>query len=137
MNKYKLINFVLFALSLLALVAIQIYWELVCKSGDCTSTLMEVVLGPLTQVSSVSSIVFGSLLFLPSHYFENWFKWIFLWMFPLYLILIYKLGDDSGQIISFPYALVAQILGYIFGGISLVFTLIRFAIVHQFKRKLK
>lgn len=135
MNKYKLTNLVFFALSLLVLASTWIYWESVCKAGGCDFNLMEEVLRPATQGSLVLSVVLGVFIFLPSHYFEKWLKWIFTWLLPLYLILIYQLGDNSSNILSFSYALVAQLLGYVFGGVSLVFVVTRFVYVHYFKKQ--
>jgi hypothetical protein len=56
-------------------------------------------------------------------------------MFPLYLILIYQLGDTSGGwFVTITYAMVAQFLGVIVGGISAVFALARFIFIHLFRK---
>ena len=124
MNKYKLINLILLTASLLTLVFIFGYWELFCKNGNCSFNLMVIILSPLTQVSFSLSIILGVFIFLPPHFFEKWLKWIFSWVFPLYLILIYMLGDTNGGFfVTITFAMVAQFLGIVFGVFSLVFVL--------------
>jgi hypothetical protein len=126
MGTYKKINLALLLLSLLIVAGIFIYWELICKAGGCSNSLMVVYLSPLTQVGLFLCAILAVLLFLPSHYFEKWLKWMFLWLFPLYLVSIYQLGDSSSNFLSFSYALAAQLFGYVFAGLSLVFVLSHF-----------
>ncbi len=125
MDKYKKINLTLLFSSLILIAGVLRYWEVECGAGNCSYELRNTLLRPFLQGGISLSIISGFLIFLPSHYFQAWFKKIFSWAFPLSVILV-AATQDGGSILSFSKAAVVQILGVIFGIVSAYFVLYRF-----------
>jgi len=137
MDKYKKLNIALAVISVISF-GVFLLIRSNCLGLNCSLITMDYYLDPAINISFVLVIHFGLLLLIPHHYFENWLKWVFSWLFPLYVILIFMTGDTTGGFfVSFSFALMAELLGYIFGGISLAFVIVRFIVIHQFKRNLK
>ena len=116
----KKINITLLFLDLVLLLTIYLYWEFVCEASACSYELRNDFLRPLAQGGISLGLMFGLLTILPPMYFNQWFKYIFSWGFPLsFLIVVMTRGTGDWLVIS--KTDVVQLLGMIFGVITIIF----------------
>ncbi len=135
-NLFKKNQTKLFVVSSLAFLIVNWYWLNVCTQGGCSYRLMDTFLYPLYYGTLALSGFFAVFVFLPSHYFSAWLKWIFSWAFPIsVLIVMANVSRDSGLFPIFAREVII-ILSVIFGIITTLFIVWHFyrnrkAIKHQ------
>lgn len=82
---------------------------------------MDSFLYPLYYGTLALSGFFGVFVFLPSHYFTAWLKWIFSWAFPIsILIVMANVSRDSGLFPIFAREVIIM-LSVFFGVITALF----------------
>ena len=82
-------------LALLVGVATTFYYKYVCSTGVCSYQKIAGFIIPTELGAYIMASFFAIFLFLPSHYFNKWFKYIFVWAFPLSVYLVYITTGSS------------------------------------------
>ena len=122
MNNFKKLNILLLALTIFVYTAGYLYWYTYCIPGNCTYSLRNELLRPISIGSLYISGFLLILLFLPPQYFKNWLKYIFSWGFPLVVYLTY-ITTGSSSIPAYGKVDVVNFWGVVFGFISLAFVI--------------
>lgn len=109
-----------------------IYYKQVCSTGTCSYNQIKNLLIPLELGSYILCIFFTFFLFLPTHYFTSWFKYIFSWAFPLTVYLTY-ITVGSSSVPAYGKVDVVRFWGIVFAGITLLFVLYRYFKMRKIK----
>lgn len=78
-NIYKLINSILFTVSLATVISVWLYWDNICGGHTCSLDLIDWYLTPLLWGGIAWSIIFGTLLAFPSSLFKRWLVHVGVW----------------------------------------------------------
>lgn len=124
MFKNKKLNLGLFIIFSILTAGFFFYWELFCKTGACTYQLRNDFIRPLAQASVYLGVVFAIFLLLPAKYFNAWFKYVFIWAFPLSFVLVETLPVETGWL-TISKTDIVQLLGMIFGAVTILFAAVQ------------
>lgn len=103
-------------------IATTIYYKKICSSGICSYQSIVNVITPIESGAYIVSCFFLVFLFLPSHYFKTWFKYIFSWAFPLSVYLIY-ITTGSHSVPAYGKDDVVRFWGMFYGIVTALFIL--------------
>lgn len=120
MNKIKVYNYVLLVLTVLIYLAIYLYWNIYCVTGNCSYDFRNQVLRPLSLGSVYISLIISPFLFLNEQFFKKWLKYIFSWGFPLVVYLTY-ITTGSSSIPAYGKVDVVKFWGIFFGLVTIIF----------------
>lgn len=95
-----------------------------CVQLACTESLIDNYISPLKMTGMVFVIFSLAFLFLPAKYFNAWFKYVFIWAFPLSFVLVETLPVETGWL-TISKTDIVQLLGMIFGAITILFTAVQ------------
>lgn len=123
--KEKNIIFSTLLLSLITGIATTIYYKQICSTGVCSYNQIANLLIPLELGSYILCFFFIFFLFLPTHYFTTWFKYIFSWAFPLTVYLTY-ITVGSSSVPAYGKVDVVRFWGIVYAAITLLFVLYRY-----------
>ena len=96
-----------------------------CLDLSCTVDVIDNYLSTI-GIGGLFLALYGFFfLFLPTHYFTRWFKYIFSWAFPLTVYLT-CITIGSSSVPAYGKVDVVRFWGIVFAGITLLFVLYRY-----------
>ena len=118
---YKKINLLGIVFSASLTFIFIFFWDSICSSLDCDYSLRNGLLRPLLWFFIGLGLISTLLVFFPSHYFKSWLIKIASWGLPLSLVLAASIDPRSSSLINPSRTEAVQILGVIFGIVTLLF----------------
>ena len=89
---YRILNRILFLISVVVALGVWVYWSYVCGGHSCTLYLIDWFLTPLLWGGVAWSIIFGTMLFFPAQLFKRWLLHVGIWGM---LIMIFVVLDTD------------------------------------------
>ena len=116
-------QFIFLLVALMVYVGSSYFW-MNCIQSACSESLIDNYISTFKMAGIVLFCFSMVFLFLPSKYFTAWFKYIFLWAFPLSVFIVATAHNETMGF-SIPKANVVRLLGIIFGGITILFVIVQ------------
>ncbi len=99
-NSFKFYNAILILLGFVTYWGVNLYWEYVCKTGQCTVMQMDGFLSPLEEAGLWIGLFAVFLILLPQIYFKRWLQWFLWWALPVSVWLNLEIDPRSSSILS-------------------------------------
>jgi hypothetical protein len=121
--KEKALLFILLIIAIGFYVWVYTMWQ-TCPVEDCSHRLIDNFLRTVGPGSLYLISYFTIFLFLPSRYFNKWFKYIFVWAFPLSVYLVY-ITTGSSSIPAYGKEDIVKFWGIFYAVVTVLFILIQ------------
>lgn len=117
-------NIILLVISVAFTLGVTLYYKNICSNGVCSYNLITGVISPIQAAGYYIAVISAVFLLLPAKYFNAWFKYVFIWAFPLSFVLVETLPVETGWL-TISKTDIVQILGMIFGAITILFAAVQ------------
>ena len=129
--KDKKFPLILLLLSVGLYILVEMMWG-TCPEVDCSHQLIDNWLRTIGTGSVYLALYAGFFLFLPTHYFTSWFKYIFSWAFPLTVYLTY-ITVGSSSVPAYGKVDIVRFWGLAYAVITLLFVLYMYIRMRKMK----
>jgi hypothetical protein len=136
MDRYKKINILLLVIVVSVATSAYFLWLGKCLSS-CSIDLIDTWIAPLFYGGRALAVLLAVLTLFPGNIFKRWLQFIFSWGFPISIMLVAGIDIHSSNILNPSRDEMAELLGWFFGILTVIFIAAYYLTLWWKKRKAK